>query len=47
MEEIEVSDEKSKNVIDAVSRLRRLFTFDFSNNQLPQQMTKSIVSMLN
>ena len=44
---MEVSDEHSKFVTDAISKLERLFTFDFSNNQLPQQMTRSIVSMLN
>ena len=32
MEELEVSDNMSKDVIDAVCQLQRLFTFDFSNN---------------
>jgi Ran GTPase-activating protein (RanGAP) involved in mRNA processing and transport len=46
MEELEVSDSKSKDVIDAVMCLKRLFTFDFSNNQLSSQMTKSIARMI-
>jgi hypothetical protein len=35
MEELEVSDSKSKDVIDAIMCLKHLFTFDFSNNLLP------------
>jgi len=32
MEELEVVEGKAADVIDAVSNLERLFTFDFSNN---------------
>jgi len=32
MEELEVSDNMSKDVIEAVMQVKRLFTFDFSNN---------------
>lgn len=39
MEELEIHDSMSKDVIEAVGKLKRLFTFDFSNNQLPTQMT--------
>jgi hypothetical protein len=46
MEELEVFDDKSADVIDAVSMLKRLFTFDFSNNQLQPQMNESIVKMI-
>ena len=46
MEELEVSDSKSKDVIDAVMTLKRLFTFDFSNNLMPPQMTESIAHMI-
>jgi len=46
MEELEVSDSKSKDVIDAVMTLKRLFTFDFSNNLLPPQMIESIAHMI-
>ena len=46
MEELEVVDEKSSGVIDAVSLLKRLFTFDFSNNRLTHQMTESIVGCI-
>lgn len=39
-------DDKFSDVIDAVSSLKRLFTFDFSNNQLQPQMNESIVKMI-
>ena len=32
MEELEVSDSMSRDVIEAVSGLKNLFAFDFSNN---------------
>lgn len=32
LEELEMSDSRSKDLIDAVSLLKRLFTFNFSNN---------------
>ena len=47
MEELEVSDSMSRDVIEAVCGLKNLFAFDFSNNQLPQNMTESIVRMIN
>ena len=47
MEELEVFDDKSAEVIEAVSTLKRLFTFDFSNNTLQPQMNESIVNMIN
>ena len=47
MEELEVvSDDMAKNLIEAVMQLHRLFTFDFSNNQLPRIMADSIVRMM-
>ena len=46
MEELEVSDNKSASVIDAVCSLKRLLTFDFSNNELRPQMNASIVKMI-
>ena len=46
MEELEVVDDMSSEVINAVSLLKRLFTFDFSNNQLSHQMTSSIVDCI-
>ena len=36
MEELEVSDSMSVDVIDAVCGVKNLYTFDFSNNLLPQ-----------
>ena len=42
-----MSDNLSRDVIEAVCGVKNLFTFDFSNNQLPQQMTESIVRMIN
>ena len=36
----------SSKVIDAVSSLKQLFTFDFSNNVLQPQMNESIVKMI-
>lgn len=35
LEELEVQDKRSQGVIEAVSLIKNLFTFDFSNNQLP------------
>ena len=47
MEELEVVEGQSNDVIETVSLLKRLYTFDFSNNNLTQKMTESIVKMLN
>ena len=47
MGELEVKDGMmSSGVIEAVSSLKRLLTFDFSNNQLMPQMNESIVKMI-
>ena len=35
MEELEINDNLSRDLIEAVTKLKRLLTFDFSNNQLP------------
>ena len=45
-EELEVTDGKSNEVIDAVKLLKRLFTFDYSNNNLSTYMTRNISEML-
>ena len=47
MEELEVLDGKAAEVIDAVSTLKHLYTFDFSNNELKPQMNDSIAKMIN
>ena len=47
MEELEINDSLSSSLIEAVTKLKRLFTFDFSNNQLPSQMTQGIADMCN
>lgn len=47
MEELEINDSMSKDLIEAVSKLKQLFTFDFSNNLLPALMTQSIANMCN
>ena len=46
MEELDVQEGMSSGVIDAVSTLKRLLTFDFSNNRLQPQMNASIVQMI-
>ena len=46
MEDLEVSDSISADVIDAVCQIKNLFAFDFSNNQLPHNMTESIIKMI-
>ena len=47
MEELEINDNRSRDLIEAVTKLKILFTFDFSNNQLPNLMTESIAIMCN
>ena len=47
MEELEINDNRSRDLIEAVTKLKVLFTFDFSNNQLPNLMTESIAIMCN
>ena len=47
MEELEVSENNQREVVDSVCLLNRLFTFDFSNNQLPISMAQNLVFMLN
>ena len=47
MEELEMTEDNSSNVIDAVKCLRKLYTFDYSNNTLPLVMIPSIVEMTN
>ena len=38
MEELEVEGDGACGVIDAIKGLRSLFTFDFSNNVIPQSL---------
>jgi len=46
MEELEVAEDGACAVIDAITGLRRLHTFDFSNNTVPAALAKSIVAMV-
>ena len=47
MEELEVAEDGVCTVIDAITGLRKLYTFDFSNNVIPQELAKSIIAMVN
>ena len=47
MEELEIPTDQASTVIEAVQNLKRLYTFDYSNNTLPQPMLPSIVQMTN
>jgi len=46
LEEMEVEPAHSWQMIDAIRCLPLLYTFDFSNNSLPWEMSKSIKEML-
>ena len=46
MEELEVADDKTHKVFEAVGQLKKLFTFDFSNNYLSHKMVESVVGCL-
>jgi len=46
MEELEVEGDGATGVIDAITGLKELNTFDFSNNIVPQKLAQSIVSMV-
>lgn len=47
MEELEIPIDLVGTVIDTVRNLACLYTFDYSNNTLPQPMLESIVQMTN
>ena len=46
MEELEVAEDGACTVIDAIKGLRKLYTFDFSNNVIPSNLAESIVAMV-
>ena len=46
MEELEVEGDGACGVIDAITGLEKLFTFDFSNNIVPKKLAQSIVAMV-
>lgn len=46
MEELEVEEDGACAVIDAITSLSKLHTFDFSNNVVPSQLAHSIVNMI-
>jgi hypothetical protein len=46
MEELEVAEDGACTVINAITGLRKLFTFDFSNNVVPPALAQSIVAMV-
>lgn len=47
MEELEVSESKSISLMESVMKLKHLYTFDFSQNNMTREMARGIVQMIN
>ena len=47
MEELELAEERSNDLFSAISNVKRLFTFDLSNNFFSETLAQSILQMMN
>ena len=47
MEELEIEDDRTQELMSLIMNLKRLFTFDISNNHIPMVMAEGVLQMMN